>query len=75
MHHEPRGLVYHQEALVLENNRNGDVFGPKPLLDEEDLDTSPSSIMRRAALRLTPRRWATSLSRRWPTSSGATSKL
>src|ERR687898_52851 len=43
MHHEPRGLVYHEEMLVLENARNGDIFGFVLLSDETGLDALPAT--------------------------------
>jgi hypothetical protein len=49
MHHKPRGLVYDEEMLVLEDARNGDVFGFGLLFDETGLD--PLSATRFAGRR------------------------
>src|ERR687898_711700 len=43
MHHEPRGLVHYEEMLVLEDTRNGDVFGFGLLFDETGLDSLPAT--------------------------------
>src|SRR5919112_2604666 len=43
MHHEPCGLVYHEEMLVLEDARNGDVFGFGLRFEETGLDPLPAT--------------------------------